>query len=72
MGMSDAEVIGRIGRPDRVLAGGSGGSIGGRHGAGRGKRSRWLYLPVPGDSDSMTVVELEGSVVVNVERRMVR
>lgn len=71
MGMSDAEVIARVGRPDRVL-GGTGGSIGGRPGSGRGARSRWLYLPAPGDSDSMTVVELEGSVVVNVERRLVR
>lgn len=59
-GMSEAEVVQRLGRPD-VTSGG--GRKGGR---------RWAYLPRPGDPDTMTTLTLQGGSVVDVERKLVR
>lgn len=64
-GMTDAEVLAVAGRPDRV-ARGSGGARGGGAGA------RWIYLPAAGESDTITIVEIERGVVADVERRRVR
>ena len=58
-GMSDAEVLQRLGRPDVT----SGSRKSGR---------RWAYLPRPGDPDTMTTLTLEGSSVVDVDRKVVR
>lgn len=59
-GMSEAEVLQRLGRPD-VTTGGS-------QRAGR----RWAYLPRPGDPDTMTTLTLQGGSVTDVDRKVVR
>jgi hypothetical protein len=59
-GMSEAEVLQRLGRPD-VTTGGS-------QKAGR----RWAYLPRPGDPDTMTTLTLQGGSVTDVDRKLVR
>jgi hypothetical protein len=59
-GMSEAEVIMRIGRPDvRTKGGGKSGQ-------------RWSYFPAAGDADTMTTVTFTGGKVVDVERRVAR
>jgi hypothetical protein len=59
-GMSEAEVIMRIGRPDVQSK-------------GRGKSGRsWAYLPAAGDPDTMTTLTIAGGTVVDVERRVAR
>jgi hypothetical protein len=58
-GMSEAEVLQRLGRPD-VTTGGS-------QRAGR----RWAYLPRPGDPDTMTTLTLQGGSVTDVDRKLV-
>ena len=59
-GMSEAEVVMRIGRPDVDSK-------------GRGKTGkRWSYLPVAGDPDTMTTVMIAGGTVVEVERKVAR
>lgn len=58
-GMSDAEVLQRLGRPDVT----SGSRKSGR---------RWAYLPRPGDPDTMTTLTLQGGNVVDVDRKVVR
>lgn len=59
-GMSEAEVLQRLGRPD-VTSGG-----------GRKSGRRWAYLPRSGDPDTMTTLTLQGGSVVDVERKVVR
>lgn len=59
-GMSEAEVLQRLGRPD-VTSGGS-----------RKSGRRWAYLPRSGDPDTMTTLTLQGGNVVDVERKVVR
>ncbi|MGH8715039.1 MAG: DUF4124 domain-containing protein [Casimicrobiaceae bacterium] len=59
-GMSEAEIVHRIGRPD-VTSGG-----------GRKAGRRWAYLPAPGDPNTMTTVTLQGGSVVDVERKVIR
>lgn len=59
-GMSEAEVLQRLGRPD-VTTGGS-------QRVGR----RWAYLPRPGDPDTMTTLTLRGGSVTDVDRKLVR
>jgi hypothetical protein len=60
IGMSQAEVIQRIGKPD----------VDGR--SQRGQGQRWSYLPNDGDPDTITTVTLVGGKVANVERKIVR
>jgi hypothetical protein len=59
-GMSEGEVIMRIGRPDFQTKG---------HGKGG---QRWSYLPATGDADTVTSLTLAGGKVVEVERRVAR
>lgn len=59
-GMSEADVMRKVGRPDVEIA-------------GRTKEDhRWLYLPTEGDRDIRTTLTLAGGKVVNVERKVVR
>jgi hypothetical protein len=60
-GMSEAEVIMRIGRPDVRSKG---------HGKTGG--TRWSYFPAAGDADTLTTLTLAGGRVVEVERRVAR
>jgi hypothetical protein len=60
-GLSEVEVIMRIGRPDlRTRASGKGG--------GR----RWSYLPAAGDLDTVTTLTFVGGKVSDVERKVAR
>jgi hypothetical protein len=61
LGMSEAEVIMRIGRPDVRTKGQ--GKTGGR---------RWSYLPAAGDAETLTTLTFAGGQVVDVERRIAR
>jgi hypothetical protein len=70
IGMSDVEVLARLGKPDRVL-----GTVASPMQSGRGARGggeRWLYLPAAGDSETITVVVIDRGQVVDVDRRISR
>ena len=59
-GMSEAEVVMRIGPPDVDSK-------------GRGKNGRrWAYLPAAGDPDTVTTLTIAGGTVVDVERKVAR
>jgi Domain of unknown function (DUF4124) len=59
-GMSEAEVIQKVGRPDVESDG--------HAKAGR----RWLYLPTAGDPNTLTTLRFNGGTVTDVERKVVR
>lgn len=59
-GMTEAEVLARLGRPDL------------RSGAARKGRVRWSYLPAAGDGQTLTNVTFEHGVVADVERKIVQ
>jgi hypothetical protein len=59
-GMSEAEVILKIGRPEVEAK-------------GRGKSGhRWSYMPTAGDPNTLTTLTLAGGKVTHVERKVVR
>jgi len=59
-GMSQAEVMARVGRPDFTSG-------------GRGRKiARWSYLPAEGDPQTMTTVTFDQGSAVEIERRIVR
>lgn len=60
VGMSQAEVIQRIGKPD----------VDAKY--QRGKGQRWSYLPRDGDPKTITTVTLVDGQVANVERKIVQ
>jgi hypothetical protein len=58
-GMSEGEVLARVGAPDLQ--------------AGRtGRLMRWTYLPATGDPQTVTVLRFEDGKVTHVERRILR
>ncbi len=58
-GMSEAEVVAKIGNPDIT-------------GNGRGRKSsRWSYLPTAGDPQTITTIVFESGRVIEVERKVV-
>jgi hypothetical protein len=59
-GMSEAEVIARLGRPDVTS------------GAQNRKGMRWTYLPTPGDPETITSLTFSNGVVTGVERKLFR
>jgi len=59
-GMTQAEVLHKIGRPDMKLN------------ARRKEGVQWSYLPIAGDADTLTTVTFNGGAVSRVERRVVR
>jgi hypothetical protein len=60
VGMTQAEVVARIGKPDIDARG------------QRGKGQRWSYLPRGGDPNTITTVTLVDGRVADVERKVVR
>jgi hypothetical protein len=58
-GMSEAEVILKVGRPDVEAK-------------GRKEGHRWSYMPTAGDPDTLTTLTLAGGKVTHVERKVVR
>jgi len=59
-GMSEAEVVARIGTPDMTSGG-----------KGR-KTSRWSYLPAAGDAQTITTLVFDYGKVIEVERKVVK
>jgi hypothetical protein len=60
LGMSEAEVLTRIGAPDLKSG-------------GNGRRSaRWSYLPAPADPQTVTTLFFDYGKVVEVERKVIR
>jgi hypothetical protein len=59
-GMSEAEVLAAIGRPD-ATAGGS-----------KKDQGRWSYLPTDGDPDTITTITFSGGSVSDVTRKVVK
>ena len=58
-GMSEGEVLAKLGAPDAASA---------KH----GRHARWTYLPAPGDPQTVTTVRFEDGRVTTVERAVVR
>jgi hypothetical protein len=58
-GMSDGEVLARLGPPD--LQSGK-----------TGRKMRWTYLPAPGDPQTLTLLRFEDGKVVGVDRTTMR
>src|SRR6266496_1703849 len=59
-GMTEAEVVHKIGRPDIQLN------------ARRKEGRQWSYLPIDGDANTLTTVTFVGGTVSHVERKVVR
>ena len=59
-GMSEAEVLAKLGQPDMT--------VGGRN----GNPARWTYMPAPGDPEMITSVTLSKGTVTEVDRKAVR
>jgi hypothetical protein len=59
VGMSEGEILAKLGAPDAASA---------KH----GKRARWTYLPAPGDPQTVTTIRFEDGRVTAVERAIVR
>ncbi len=60
IGMTEAEVIARFGRPE----------VDSRSRRGHGKQ--WSYLPAPGDPETITTLTIVSGKVTDVERKIVR
>ena len=59
-GMTEAEVVARIGRPDATAGG------------GKNRQTHWSYLPAAGDPDTVTSILFAGGVVSEVTRKIVK
>ena len=59
-GMSEAEVLARLGPPDATTGGKN------------GKQQRWSWFPADGDPETVTTVTVGSGVVTNVERTLVK
>lgn len=74
MGMTEGEVLARVGKPDHEAW--MGGRVRGRDGAaivqGRDGDKTWTYLPHEQDPDTVTVITFRAGVVVDVERKISR
>jgi len=60
LGMSEAEVLARVGSPD-LKSGGSG-----------RRNARWSYMPTPADPQTVTTVFFDYGKVIDVERKVVK
>jgi hypothetical protein len=58
-GMSEGEVVARVGAPDMTSSGGR-------------KGLRWTYMPVPEDPNTITNLQFDAGRVVEVERKVLR
>ena len=59
-GMTESEVLARIGRPD-ATAGGS-----------KAHQTRWSYLPAADDPDTVTTITFVNGVVSDISRKVIR
>ncbi len=63
-GMSEGEVMMKIGRPDSASDDTGGGA--------KEAVKRWIYLPAPGDSQTITTIVMKNGKVEHVERQVAR
>jgi len=59
-GMTEAEVLAKLGQPDMT--------VGGKN----GKAVRWTYMPAPGDPETITSLTLSKGTVTGVDRKAFR
>ncbi|HVN35823.1 MAG TPA: hypothetical protein VMU96_11275 [Casimicrobiaceae bacterium] len=59
-GMTEAEVLAKLGQPDMT--------VGGKN----GNPARWTYMPAPGDPEMITSVTLTKGTVTEIDRKAVR
>ena len=59
-GMSEGEVLAKLGQPDMTVGGRNGNPV------------RWTYMPAPGDPEMITSVTLTKGTVTEVDRKAVR
>ena len=60
LGMSEAEVLARLGSPDMTV------------GAKNTPSPRWTYMPAPGDPETITTLMFTKGVLVDIERKVVK
>ena len=60
LGMSEAEVLAKLGQPDMSTVSRTGGGV------------RWTYMPAPGDPETVTALTLAKGTVVDIERKVVK
>ena len=63
-GMSEGEVLMKIGRPDRESVDSGGGA--------KVEEERWMYFPAPGDAQTITTLTMRNGRVVRVDRQISR
>ncbi len=63
-GMSEGEVLMKIGRPDSESEDSGGGA--------KVKEKSWIYFPAPGDSQTITTLTMREGKVVHVSRKTTR
>ena len=63
-GMSEGEVLMKIGRPDSESNDSGGGA--------KTSQKRWIYLPAQGDPQTMTTIVIRDGKVVEVSRQVSR
>ena len=61
-GMSEGEVLMKIGRPDSESENSGGGA--------KVREKTWIYFPAPGDSQTMTTVVIREGKVIRVDRKI--
>jgi hypothetical protein len=60
LGMTEAEVLAKLGQPDMSTTSRTGGAV------------RWTYMPAPGDPETVTALTLAKGTVVDIERKVVK
>lgn len=60
VGMTEGEVLAKLGRPD-ITSGGA-----------RKGKGRWTYLPAAGDPETITTLQIDHGVVSDVDRKLVK
>jgi hypothetical protein len=60
LGMSESEVLARLGSPDMTV------------GAKNAPSPRWTYMPAPGDPETITTLMFTKGVLVDIERKVVK
>jgi len=63
-GMSEGDVLVKIGKPDSESIDSGGGAT--------DTVKRWIYLPAPGDQQTLTTVVLKNGQVIEVTRKLQR
>jgi len=60
LGMTEAEVLTKLGQPDMTTGRKNGGAV------------RWTYMPAPGDPETITALTLTKGAVTDIDRKVVK